>query len=30
MTQSFEPIMFYKVYRGDLTDTSPPVARRDA
>ena len=23
MTQSFEPIMFYKVYRGDLTDTSP-------
>ena len=22
MTQSFEPIMFYKVYRGDLTDTS--------
>jgi cytochrome c biogenesis protein len=22
MTQAFQPIMFYKVYRGDLTDTS--------
>ena len=29
MTQSFQPIMFYKVYRGDLTDPSLDVARHE-
>ena len=29
MTQSFQPIMFYKVYRGDLTDTVRSIARHE-